>query len=306
MQGPTSRSFEVLRFSILDECNFSCVYCVEDVRRSAPDFVPARILLSYVEKLLTQLKLKTIRITGGEPTLHPELLEIISGLRTMGVADIRMTTNGHTLSRVIDRAVQNGLGSVNISLDAVSKNAFATMSRVRDGEGVISGIDSSIALGIPVKLNCVVMRGLNDAEIVPLTQFARERGIIIRFLEVMNMGPLYGKSHSFLMPESEIVQRISETEGYAERLIRDANSTTNYYRTRKGQIFGVIANYSDPFCGDCNRLRLDSKGNVYGCLSSASRENLAGADLNGLLDRALARKQNHFLGSETSMKAIGG
>ncbi|MCE9600055.1 MAG: radical SAM protein [Spirochaetia bacterium] len=300
------RSFQVLRFSLLDECNFSCVYCVDDLRKSAVTFTPSKVLLSYVKRLHEHLDLKTVRVTGGEPTLHPELIEIVGGLKNMGIDDIRMTTNGHTLSRIIHELVEAGLKSVNVSLDAVTSDVFSKMSRVRDGKGVFAGIDSAIGTGLPVKLNCVLMRGINDQEIIPLMHFAMDRGIIIRFLEVMNMGPLFGKSHSYLIPESEIVQTISESEGYCARLPHDLHSTTNYYRTRKGQVFGVISNYSDPFCGDCNRLRLDSKGNIHGCLSSSAKENLADSDVKSLLERALARKQTRFTGSQTSMKAIGG
>jgi len=270
---------------------------------------PTEELLGWVGRLHDHLQLKTVRITGGEPTIHPGLHQIVSGLLAMGVPDIRMTTNGHRM-RQLAESLAGSLTSVNISLDAISSDVFAKMSRGREARPTLDGIVAAVEAGIPTKLNCVVLRGMNDDEIIPVARFARSLGVTVRFLEVMSMGPLYQQSQKLLVTEKEIVDRLSDVFGEATLLPREAHSTTRYYATTDGLSFGIIANHSAPFCSDCNRLRLDSHGNLYGCLSATKSINLsqiAGEeDLDEALRFALAQKQTRFTGSTLNMKSIGG
>ena len=153
------------------------------------------------------------------------------------------------------------------------------------------------------------MKGLNDSQIMPLMNYAFEKGLTIRFLEIMAMGHLYGNADKHFYSQKEILSTIAKHHNFT-RLARQRSSTANYWQTSTGQTFGIIANESEPFCSDCNRLRLDSYGNIYGCLSSNNPISIKGVDDDELairLNQALKQKQTlKFAGSELSMMHIGG
>jgi GTP 3',8-cyclase len=310
------RSFRTLRVSLLSHCNFGCVYCVageEELREwnEAPDRgLGAPELLEIIGRLHERLELETVRLTGGEPLLYPGLAGLVEGLRSMGIPRIKLTTNGALLERQAASLKQAGLESINVSLDAVDEAVFARMSRRNSVGRVIRGIDAALDAGLSVKLNAVIMKGMNDGQVLPLLEFAFTRGITIRFLEVMAMGHLYHHSERFLFSRQEILQLIGERYALTP-LEREPAATAQYWMTDRGQRVGIIANESEPFCRDCDRLRLDSSGRLYGCLSSdhpiglGSGETAAG--LEEKLRTALAQKQVlRFTGSELSMLQIGG
>jgi cyclic pyranopterin phosphate synthase len=256
------------------------------------------------------LQLETIRLTGGEPTLYRELVPLIEGIRATGIQKIKMTTNGSMLASKIGAFQQAGLTSINVSLDALDPQVYHKISRRRNLAKIIDGIEKSVQAGVGIKINCVVMKGLNDNQILPLLQFARERYISIRFLELMQMGHLYGNFEDHFFPEESILQTISRQFAF-RKISREHAATAKYFVMSDGYRFGVIANESDPFCNDCNRLRLDSYGNIFGCLSSNSAINLSGCiDQPQLirlrLQEALTHKKMKFSGSKLSMLAIGG
>src|SRR5690606_19238975 len=157
--------------------------------------------------------------------------------------------------------------SINVSLDAIDPEVYHLMSRRHDLSRTLRGIEAAQRLGIEVKINSVVMKGLNDCQILPLLEYAFERKIRIRFLEIMAMGHLHDTADQHFFSQEEILSRI-DTHYPAFPLPRKPSSTSNYWQTRDGNIFGIVANESEPFCSDCNRLRLDAYGNIYGCLSS--------------------------------------
>jgi cyclic pyranopterin phosphate synthase len=172
------------------------------------------------------------------------------------------------------------------------------------------GIDAALDAGLAVKLNTVVMKGMNDGQVLPLLEFAFARGITIRFLEVMAMGHLYHDSDRYLLTQQEILRLIGERYGLTA-LEREPSATARYWVTERGQRVGIIANESEPFCRDCDRLRLDSSGHIYGCLSNNHPISLgigeSEAEWDGKLRAALAQKQAlRFTGSELSMLQIGG
>ncbi|HUB62759.1 MAG TPA: radical SAM protein [Puia sp.] len=308
------RTFRTLRVSLLSHCNLGCVYCVageEELRKwnRTPDGGPAE-LLEMIRRLHAQLGLETVRLTGGEPLLYSGLAGLVEGLRSMGISRIKLTTNGSLLERNAVSLKQAGLQSINVSLDAVDEEVFARMSRRNSVARIIRGIDAALDAGLAVKLNAVVMKGMNDGQVLPLLEFAFMRGITIRFLEVMAMGHLYHDSGRFLLSQQDILRLIGERYELTP-LEREPSATARYWVTDRGQRVGIIANESEPFCRDCDRLRLDSSGHIYGCLSSNHPIPLGigetDVEWEEKLRLALGQKQAvRFTGSELSMLQIGG
>jgi cyclic pyranopterin phosphate synthase len=205
---------------------------------------------------------------------------------------------------------QAGMQSINVSLDAIDEDIFFLISKRNNVTRILNGIEAAMAAGIQVKINTVLMKGINESQLLPLLDFAFSRKIPIRFLEVMAMGHLHRQSKNYLVSQTEMLEKISERFMFFP-LKRSAASTSNYWQTDEGNIFGIIANESEPFCHDCNRLRLDSSGNIYGCLSSNRPISLLGINdevqIGKKLQEALLQKQSvKFTGSELSMMHIGG
>jgi cyclic pyranopterin phosphate synthase len=315
LQDQYGRTFRTLRVSLLQHCNLGCVYCVsgEDELRQAnagKESLPVEELLAIIRRLRDQLPLDTVRLTGGEPLLYPGLAMLARGIREMGIRAVRLTTNGFLLERMALALKDSGLDGMNVSLDAVDEDVFFRMSRRRSVERTIRGIDAALAAGLAVKINSVMMKGVNDSQLLPLLEFAFARGCTIRFLEVMAMGHLHDQSERYLVTQEEILRVIGEKYELIP-VPRAASATARYWTTDKGHRFGIIANESEPFCRDCNRLRLDSSGHIFGCLSSnqpialplsATRE-----EWERKLGEALRQKQDvKFVGSELSMLHIGG
>jgi cyclic pyranopterin phosphate synthase len=308
------RSFKTLRVSLLNRCNLGCVYCSSgeeiaktQVREKA---MSSSDLLQIIEKLHGELQFDTIRLTGGEPLLYTNLIEVIEGIKALGIGEIKLTTNGFLLERMAFQMKQAGMKSINVSLDAMDEDVFFLMSKRNNVSRILNGIEAAIKVGLQVKINTVLMKGINETQLLPLLEYAFVRKLPIRFLEVMAMGHLHRHSKKYLFTQHEILEVISTRHQFFP-LNRNASSTANYWQTDQGNIFGIIANESEPFCHDCNRLRLDSQGNIYGCLSSNQPVSLVGindlVELNKKLQEALLQKQPlKFTGSELSMLDIGG
>jgi len=267
-------------------------------------------LLETIGRLHQRLGLRTIRLTGGEPLLYSGLVDLIAGIRAIGITDIKLTTNGFLLERLAIPLKNAGLEGLNVSLDAIDEDIFFRMSRRHSAQRIVRGIDAAITAGLSVKINTVLMKGMNDTEIFPLLEFAASRGLRIRFLELMAMGHLQHRSASFLFSQKEILSVISTRYRFSP-LGRAGSATASYWLTEEGIHFGIIANESEPFCGDCDRLRLDSGGNIYGCLSSNHPISLDLKDgqeeWDRKLEEALRQKQaTRFTGSDLSMLHIGG
>lgn len=317
IQDKYGRTFKTLRVSLLNHCNLGCVYCVageDELKQSnsvaAHPHLPVADLLGIIERLHEQLQLETIRLTGGEPLLYHELVTLIRGIRSIGISQIKLTTNGFLLERLAGRLKEAGLESINVSLDAIDEAVFFRMSRRHDAQRIVGGIDAALSAGLSVKINTVVMKNMNESQIIPLLELAISRQIPIRYLEIMAMGHLHDQSEKYLITRDEILETIAENYRF-EPLGRAGSATASYWQTEDGHRFGIIANESEPFCQDCNRLRLDSQGNIFGCLSSnhpiALQKEDNGKHLHGKLQEALLQKQTlRFTGSELSMLDIGG
>src|SRR5436190_6389368 len=196
IQDKYNREFKTLRVSLLSRCNLSCVYCTmgEDEMKENNQHqhnTPAQQLLQTIQQLHTVLDLETIRLTGGEPLLYHELIPLIKGINAMGIKKIKLTTNGFLLERLAVPMKEAGLQSINVSLDAVDEDVFFLMSKRNNVKKILNGIDAALDAGMEVKLNTVLMKGINEQQIIPLLDYAFERKISIRFLEVMSMGHLH-------------------------------------------------------------------------------------------------------------------
>jgi cyclic pyranopterin phosphate synthase len=315
------RRFEKLRISLLNTCNFSCVYCVSEENGGMPaisgTMAPAGQQLNPDEliKLISAVHhltpLKSIRLTGGEPLMYRYIYQLIEHIRRIGISDIRLTTNAFYLTGNAKRLSDAGVRSVNISVDAMDPHIFRQIARYPNTARVFKGIEAALKSGMQVKLNAVIMRGKNDSQIIPLLDYASELGVKIRFLELMKMGHLYDAENGLFFSQQEILDTVQETYD-VEALPREYASTANYWRASNGGTFGIIANESAPFCRDCNRLRMDSRGFFYGCLSNSHGEKLAPYihDESLLTDKLMGllrlKQAFKFRGSELSMRNIGG
>lgn len=314
------RRFEKLRISLLNTCNFSCVYCVSDnteqvyqgvVPVSKEEQLDPDEFVSLIQSVHQLTGLKSIRLTGGEPLLYMNLIPLIEKIKTIGIEDIRLTTNGYYLKQMARQLKKAGIQSINISIDAIDLDLFRKIARHNHPQRVFEGIQAAVDAGMQVKLNAVIMRGKNESQIVPLLDYASKMGVKIRYLELMKMGHLYQGKNELFYSEKEILDTISQDYGIS-RLPRKKSETAHYWTAGENRVFGIIANESTPFCHDCNRLRMDSRGYFYGCLSNASGDKLAPYVhdqelLTQKLRQLLLMKQPaRFHGSQLSMRNIGG
>lgn len=315
------RRFEKLRISLLNSCNFSCVYCVTEELGEIQAMKPvkstseAQLSVDEFTRLIQAIHnltgLKSVRLTGGEPLLYGKLYALISNIREIGITDIRITTNAYYLKERASKLFDAGVKSVNISIDAIDQDIFSKISRNPNTSRVFHGIEAAVKAGMNVKLNAVIMRGKNESQIIPLLDYATGLGVKIRYLELMKMGHLYHSENKLFFSEKKILSVIQEKYSI-EKIPREQAETAHYWSASNGGIFGIIANESTPFCHDCNRLRMDSNGIFFGCLSNSHGEKLSlyihddrllTEKLKGLLR---LKQPVKFHGSELSMRNIGG
>jgi cyclic pyranopterin phosphate synthase len=307
------RQFETLRLSLTDNCNLSCLYCDPSTNNKLSNNkpLPYKQYVNAISEIHKITKLKTVRLTGGEPTLYPDIIPLIYAIKQLGIKKVSITTNAIKLANIIPELKKAGIDSINISMDAIDHSTFLEITKKDYLNKVLSGIECTINNSISIKINCTVIKNLNENQIIPILKYANKNKIVVRFLEVMQMGHLFNDFNNYLFPKQEILNTISKEYSFTE-LKRHKSSTATYYLTNNNITFGIIANYSSPFCHDCNRLRMDKQGVLYGCLSSKigfpvlSTINQPDV-LKSLLTKALYQKQeDKFVGSSLSMKAIGG
>ena len=315
--GTDTRTFKKLRISLIDTCNLACTYCVPEklglhVPQKESNHLNTDDYLRIVQQLHTNLHLSKIRLTGGEPLLYFDIENLIAGLKNLGIDDIGMTTNGYFLKKTAKNLKSAGLSHINISLDALNDDLFKKMTRKPYLKKTLEGIDAALNAGFDIKLNAVVLKGINESQILPLLKYGMERGIPVRFLELMKMGYLHHSFKNYYFSQEDILANIEQEYGVM-RTKHDLGSTANYWQVENTNYqFGIIANESEPFCSDCDRLRLDSYGNLFGCISAAKGIPVLAAvnrneSLTPILAAALKQKQKlKFIGSELSMQYLGG
>ena len=292
------RPLRDLRISVTDRCNFRCPYCMpKEVFGPGYAFLRDPQLMTLDEilrivKAFQTLGVEKVRLTGGEPLLRQDVPELVRRLKTeLKMPDVALTTNGWLLEKLAPALRSAGLDRLNVSVDSLDD---ATAGRM-NGQGfsvarVLRGIDMAAAAGLPVKVNCVVQRGVNDQEIVALCGYFRERGHPVRFIEFMDVGNTNHWSSAQVMPAREIVERINaawpiEPAGPAYR----GEVAARYrYRDGRGEI-GLISSVTEPFCRDCHRARLSADGKLYTCLFASLGWDVLGCLRAGADDAELAR-----------------
>ena len=318
---PIGRQFKNLRLSLTAACNYACTYCVPDGKRllAADSELDAEGMLALVKLLIAVGGIEKMRITGGEPLLSPKFDALLPEIMALGLSDVSLTTNGQLLPRKMDVIANSGIRRINVSLDTLDADYFRAIARSGDLATVLEGIRLLQEQGIKVKVNMVPMRGHNDHQVLPMLEYCVERGIELRFIELMNMGHLQASQRyqEQFFSMADILECIGQRFDY-EQIEAPYDSTAVRYGVGEGAgVFGIIANESAPFCRTCSRLRLSSNGQLYGCLSSAAyhdltpllslSEDFAVARLQKILNAALRDKQQtSFTGETTVMKFIGG
>ncbi len=290
-----SRTHRNLRISIVDKCDLRCTYCMpEDQQFLKRDELMTREEIRTLAKLFVeQYGITKIRLTGGEPLMRPDVVNIVRDMAQLPVK-LGLTTNATRLHLFLDQLISAGLKSVNISLDTFDAERFRTLSR-RDGhDRVLANIEEAIDRGLHVKLNMVVMRGVNDDELLRFTELTRDRPVHVRFIEFMPFaGNLWGRERVYTY--SEMLGRIGSAHTI-EKLDDDPHSTAKAYRVKGWQgTFAVISTVTEPFCGNCDRLRLTAEGKLRNCLFAREETDLlsalrSGEDVSSLIEANVLAK----------------
>jgi cyclic pyranopterin phosphate synthase len=318
------RPMRDLRISVTDRCNFRCPYCMPaEIFGERYRFLPKPELLSFEEierlaRIFVGFGVEKIRITGGEPLLRhqlPKLLERLAGIE--GVRDLTLTTNGFLLGKRAQDLRRAGLHRVTVSLDSHDDATFARMNgRGHGTERVLEGIDAAARAGFtPLKVNCVVERGVNDDSIVGLARHFKGSGHILRFIEYMDVGTLNDWDLSKVVTAKEILARVDAELPLepAEPSYRGEVAQRWRYRDGEGEI-GVIASVSDPFCRDCTRARLTIEGRLVTCLFAAGGTDLRGPmragssddELRELVARVWSARSDRYSEERTSHTDLAG
>jgi len=285
------RQITDLRISVTDKCNFRCVYC----RSADPENHKAdHELLSWPEldrlsRIFRALGIQKVRITGGEPLVRSGVEDFLARLRTLGFRDLSMTTNGHLLAERCDRLIAAGMHRINISLDSLDPAKFEKITRTHSFHKVMAGIEQAQDSPLrPVKVNAVLVRSLNDDEVEAFAAFARERDLVMRFIEFMPLDADRHWTRDLVVPAAEVQRRI-EKQWKLEPLPRDRSETARKFRFAdgRGQI-GLIASVTQPFCGFCSRIRITADGKLRTCLFSKEDHDLRFMLRNGHTDQDVA------------------
>lgn len=315
-----------LRISVTDRCNIRCTYCMaEDVR-----FLPREEILSFEEierfvKVAASLGVTKLRLTGGEPLLRAELPNLVSRLTIVpGIQEVALTTNGLLLADLAHSLRQAGLNRLNISLDTLKEETFRQISRRNGLSRVLEGIQAAHEAGFTnLRLNAVIIRGVNDHEVVSLVRFARVQQAEMRFIEFMPLDGEENWTKDHVVSSGEIRQKVEAELGPLSPKIRtDPSQPASDYQTPKeAETIGLISPVSEPFCESCNRLRITAEGKIRNCLFSTTewdvrqllRQGSSDQEIAQLIQECVAEKRSaHGIDSpgfqrpERAMYQIGG
>jgi len=317
------RSIEYLRISVTDRCNFRCVYCMPEQGLA---WLPKQDILSYEEitevvRQLAPLGLRRLRITGGEPTIRPDLVRLIAMLKSIdGIEDIALSTNGVKLPTMAADLKAAGLDRVNISADSLQHERIVAIARRDFGFDPVGAMRSALDAGLdPVKVNVVVMRGVNDDEIEDFARLTLDHAVHVRFIELMPVGEMAHLTDAHIVPSAEVLQRVSAIGALApsEGPARGNGPATYHRLAGAAGTVGVITPMTHTYCGTCNRVRLTADGRLRTCLYGDHEVNLrdplrAGSELGPLFVKALAEKpKEHDLlqlkvGGLRALSQVGG
>ena len=289
MLDKLNRNIDYLRISVIDRCNLRCVYCMPE---EGIESIPHEEILTYDEILricetVSELGIRKIKITGGEPLVRKDIVDLIKDIKNIEkIEQVTLTTNGILLYDMLDDLYTAGIDAINISLDTLNKEKFKKITR-RDGlEKVLRSIDKAYKLGIRIKINCLAIRDFNIDELAEIANFAKDREIDVRFIELMPIG--FGKKYTEI-DNDEILSILESRFGVFETVTeKRGNGPAKYYRNEnmKGCI-GFISAISHEFCESCNRIRLTSNGFLKLCLHYNKGVDLKAPIRNGISDEDL-------------------
>jgi GTP 3',8-cyclase len=279
-----------LRLSVTDRCNLRCQYCMPEADYL---WLPREDILQFeeIERLVDQflhLGVDKVRLTGGEPLLRRDLPSLVERLsRKAAIRDLAMTTNAVLLAGAARDLKRAGLHRLTISLDTLQRDRFIQLARFDELPRVLAGIDAAVDTFPGFKIDTVMIRGVNDDELIPLLEFARTRGGEIRFIEYMDVGGATNWSMRQVVSRDEMLATIAAHFGPAEPLREGGSAPADRYRLEDGTVFGIIASTTEPFCRTCDRSRLTADGLWYLCLYAARGVDLRGPLRGGVSDDAL-------------------
>ena len=278
------RPLKDLRISVMDRCNFRCIYCMpEEKFHSGFNFLKSSERLSFdeilrVTKLFTDLGVSKIRITGGEPLLRVNLTELIGDLSTLKkIEDIALTTNGVLLKKYSEELKACGLNRITVSLDSIDPEQFRKMSGGRGNlETVLEGIDAALSVGFKkLKINAVIKRGTNDDQVIEMIDYFKDQSVIIRFIEYMDVGNLNQWKLNETVGSDEIIKKLSEKWQLDPLDKNYEGETAQRYQIDGSETeIGLISSVTKPFCGSCTRARLSSDGKLYNCLFASEGKDI--------------------------------
>jgi cyclic pyranopterin phosphate synthase len=272
------RQITDLRISITDRCNFRCVYCrsADPENYREHDQILSWSELERLARIFVGLGIRKVRLTGGEPLVRDGLGKYVTYLQSIGVQDLSMTTNGHLLADRCEALLAAGLDRINISLDSLDPLKFEKITRTRSYDTVMRGIDKAQATRLaPVKINAVLVRGFNEDEVEAFAAFARERRVIMRFIEFMPLDADRHWSRELMVPAAEVYERI-HAQWPLVQIPNEKSETARKYRFADGAPgeIGLIAPVTQAFCGHCSRIRLTADGKLRTCLFSKDDQDL--------------------------------
>jgi cyclic pyranopterin phosphate synthase len=321
---PHGRTVRDLRISVTDRCNLRCRYCMP---AEGMEWLPRSDLLTYeeIERIarvcVERFGFTGIRLTGGEPTVRAHLPVLVEKLAALGT-DLSLTTNGATLRLLAGDLRAAGLGRINISLDSLRPETFFAITRRHALDQVLDGIDAAVDAGFsPVKVNCVLIRGVNDDEIVDFAAYGRERGVILRFIEFMPLDAEEGWAAGTVVPGAEVRAAIDAVYPLQPVDARGSAPAERFRYTDGGGEIGIIASVTQSFCGSCDRVRLTAEGMFRNCLFAVKETDLRAILRAGGSDDDLAAAvvadvgtkwaghsigQVNFIRPDRSMSQIGG
>jgi cyclic pyranopterin phosphate synthase len=315
------RTITDLRVSVTDRCNYKCVYCRTGTVGAEVAELPMKDYLRMI-RVFVSLGIQKVRLTGGEPLLRKgivSLVEQLSALRTAASAeplDLAVTTNGHLLAGMAAPLAQAGLSRITVSMDAVDPAVFARITRVPGSfEKVLAGVRAAQRAGLgPLKVNCVLLRGFNDDQIVPFARFARDEGVIVRFIEFMPLEEDHVWTPDVVVPLQEVVSNLNSFRPLVPLPANNPGETALRYTFDDGVgEIGIIAPVSQAFCGACSRLRLTSDGKIRTCLFSHFDHDLYGVlarggsddDLAAFIEKTVETKEaRHHIGEPGFLKPL--
>jgi cyclic pyranopterin phosphate synthase len=313
-----------LRISITDRCNFRCTYCMPEEGmqwQSRDDLLTYEEITRVARLCVERFGFDSVRLTGGEPTVRARLPVLVEKLAALGV-DVALTTNGATLGLIADDLAAAGLVRINISCDSLRRDRFTQLTRRDALHRVLEGIDAAVAAGLdPVKVNVVLVRGVNDDEVVDFASFARRVGVAVRFIEFMPLDADEGWRADAVVSQAEIIEAVSAVYPLVEQSRTHDPATRWRFADGAPGEMGVIASVTEPFCGSCDRVRLTADGTFRSCLFAVDEHDVrallrGGAsddEIAGVIEAAVGAKwaghsigQVQFIRPARSMSQIGG